>query len=49
MVLEEQTRVQKLEDALKTTAPDAIKAKMIELTKMNSILEVNLMRLTRKY
>jgi hypothetical protein len=48
-VLEEQTRVQKLQEALKTTAPEAIKAKMIELTKQNAILEVNLMRLTRKY
>lgn len=43
--------MQKLEQALKTlqAGPDAVQAKLIELTKSNSILEVNLLRLSRKY
>ena len=29
--------------------PDAVQSRLIELTKSNSILDVNLLRLTRKY
>lgn len=46
---EEKTKTSKLEKALETSTSESIKAKMIELTKQNSILEVNLMRLSRKY
>jgi septal ring factor EnvC (AmiA/AmiB activator) len=51
LVMEEQTKVQKLEAALKTmqAGPDAVQSRLIELTKQNSILDVNLLRLTRKY
>ena len=51
LVMEEQTKVQKLEAALKTmqAGPDAVQSRLIELTKSNSILDVNLLRLTRKY
>lgn len=50
-VLEEQTRVQKIEATIKAMqgGPDLSSARLIELTKQNSILEVNLLKLTRKY
>ncbi len=44
-------RVQKTEALVKSMqgGPDASANRMIELTKQNSILDVNLLKLTRKY
>ena len=49
---EEQVRNKNLEDVVKTLTRGheaEIRARIVELTKQNSILEVNMMRLTRKY
>lgn len=50
-VLEEQSRVHKTEALIKSMqgGPDQSTARLIELTKQNSILDVNLLKLTRKY
>jgi hypothetical protein len=50
-VLEEQSRVQKTEALIKSMqgGPDSNASRLIELTKQNSILDVNLLKLTRKY
>ncbi len=43
--------MQKIEATIKAMqgGPDQSSARLIELTKQNSILEVNLLKLTRKY
>jgi len=49
---EEELKVVKLEEALRVLQkgnPQAIEDRIIELTKQNSILDINLLRLTRKY
>ena len=51
-LLEEQDKTNKLESALKAVSgggSESLQGKIIDLTKQNSILDVNLLRLTRKY
>ena len=52
LIQEEKEKFQKVEAALKalsTNNNEAIQNKVIDLTKQNSILDLNLLRLTRKY
>ena len=52
LLQEEKNKVASLQDTLATVSTgnaDSINAKIIELTKHNSILDLNLLRLTRKY
>ena len=52
LYLEEQRKVEKLENQAKSFESgnkDSLKDKLLEATKLNSILEVNLLKLTRKY
>lgn len=51
-VLEEQLKVKNLEGLVQTLQKgnkESIEARIIELTKQNSILDINLLRLSRKY
>lgn len=51
-VLEEQQKVNKLEAVCQTLSKgskESIENRILELTKQNSILDINLLRLTRKY
>jgi hypothetical protein len=48
--MEEQARASKVEASLKAaTSSGGESNKLVELTKQNAILEVNLLKLTRKY
>ena len=52
MLHEEQHKVSSLESAIQTLQrgdKQSIESRLIELTKQNSILDINLLRLTRKY
>lgn len=51
LLMEEQTKNQKLETLMKSmnAGPESKESKLIELTKQNSILDVNLLKLARKY
>lgn len=52
LIQEEKDKCQKLESALKavqTNDQNSMQNKVIELTKQNSLLDLNLLRLTRKY
>ena len=52
LIQEEKEKFQKVEaalQALSTNNNEAIQNKVIDLTKQNSILDLNLLRLTRKY
>jgi hypothetical protein len=52
MLHEEQHKVKSLESAIQTLQrgdKQSIENRLIELTKQNSILDINLLRLTRKY
>jgi ribonucleotide reductase alpha subunit len=48
----EQMKVEKLEaslQAIQSKEGEEVKSRVIELTKQNALLEINLVRLTRKY
>ena len=52
LIQEEKDTNSRLEEALQilnSNNPNAIQNKVIDLTKQNSILDLNLLRLTRKY
>jgi hypothetical protein len=51
-VLEEQIKVKNLESLIQTMQKgnkESMESRLIELTKQNSILDINLLRLSRKY
>ena len=50
-LMEEQIKTKNLQQVLQTLnlKPNSIESRIVELTKQNSLLDVNLLRLTRKY